>query len=257
MTTIRHGIPTERIRAAEERRGNASNVNVGPSERFVTGVGGAAIIAYGIDRGGLGGAALALLGGTLAYRAINGHCSVYERLGVTTAGKRRTESGQSVHRGVLVRSSFTINRSPEDCYTFWHDFENLPRFMKHLTAVHKIDETHSRWTVTPPVGSPVTWDAEIVTDKPNELIAWRSLERADVANAGSVRFQPAPGNRGTEVSVEINYEAPAGMVGRSLSWLLGQSAQGKIEDDLRRFKQVMETGEVATVDGQTSCRSRR
>jgi uncharacterized membrane protein len=236
--------------------GNASDVNVGPSERVVCGVGGAALVAYGIDRGGWGGATLALLGGALAYRGVTGHCDVYEALGLTTAGKRRTEAGRDVHRGVLVRSSFTINRSPEECYQFWHNFENLPRFMKHVASVQKLDDRRWRWSVRAPMGRTVSWDAEVINDKPNELIAWRTIGRSDVDNAGSVQFRPAPANRGTEVTAEINYEPPAAAAGRSLAWLLGQSPDGKIEDDLRRFKQVMEAGEVATVEGQTTCRAR-
>ena len=161
-----------------------------------------------------------------------------------------------MHKGVLVKKSFTVNRPPEACYAYWRDFKNLPNFMTHLKSVETLDGGRTRWTAKAPVGASVSWVAEVINDKPNELIAWKSVEGADVDNAGSVRFRRAPGDRGTEVTVELNYEPPGGTLGRGIAWLLGEEPDHQVREDLRHFKQVMETGETPTVEGQPSCRGR-
>jgi len=244
-----------RIRDFEETEGNASDVNVGQTERIVCAVAGAAMVVAGLKKQNLAGAALALIGGGLAYRAWTGHCHMYETMGTGTAGKRREGVGSSVHKGVKVQKTYTVQRSPEECYRFWRDFENLPRFMTHLESVRKLSETRSRWTAKAPLGATVSWEAEIITDRPNELIAWRSLEGADVDNAGSVRFRPGPNGQGAEVTVELNYEPPAGMIGAAVAKLFGEEPELQVREDLRRFKQVMEAGEIPTTQGQPSGRS--
>ena len=148
-----------------------------------------------------------------------------------------------------VRKSIIINRPPEELYRFWRDLENLPTFMKHLESVHVTGEGRSHWVAKAPAGTTVEWDAEITEDRPDELIAWRSLEGADVDNAGSVRFERAPGGRGTIVSVEIDYNPPAGVVGSLVAKLFGEEPEQQVQDDLRRFKQFMETGEVVVSEG--------
>ncbi len=243
-----------RIRDLEETEGNASDVNVGQGERIACAIAGTAMVAAGLKKRTPAGIALALIGGGLAYRAYSGHCDLYEATGVRTAGKRREGTGRDVHKGVKVQKSFTIQRSPEDCYRFWHDFENLPRFMTHLKSVQKLDEKRSRWTAKGPLGVSVSWDAEIINDKPNELIAWRSIEGADIDNAGSVRFRPGPNGRGTEVTVELNYDPPAGVIGATIAKLLGEAPELQVREDLRRFKQILEAGEMPTTEGQTSGR---
>src|SRR5205814_3086482 len=135
-----------------------------------------------------------------------------------------------------------------ELYGFWKNFENLPRFMRHLERVQKIDEQRSHWVAKGPAGYSVEWDAEIINDEPGQVIAWRSLAGASVDNAGSVRFVPAPGGRGTEVRVVIDYIPPAGVVGWAVAKLFGREPKQEIAEDLRRFKQKMEMGEVATVE---------
>ncbi len=122
--------------------------------------------------------------------------------------------------------------------------------MLHLQSVQATDATHSHWVVRGPMGSRIEWDAEIFNEKPGELIAWRSVEGSEIDNAGSVRFQKAPADRGTVVTVELNYEPPGGRIGASIAWLFGEEPRIQIEDDLRRFKEIMEAGEIASVDGQ-------
>ncbi|MGA9995186.1 MAG: SRPBCC family protein [Pyrinomonadaceae bacterium] len=148
-----------------------------------------------------------------------------------------------------MKKSIVINGSPEELYQFWHDFENLPRFMKHLESVRVTGDKRSHWVAKAPAGTNVEWDAEITEDQPNELIAWRSLEESDVRNSGSVRFERAPGGRGTRVTVELEYDPPGGVIGAGVAKLFGEEPEQQIYDDLRCVKQVIETGEVVISEG--------
>jgi uncharacterized membrane protein len=148
-----------------------------------------------------------------------------------------------------VIKSVTINRPREEVYEFWRKLENLPRFMKHLKTVRVIGDRRSHWVAAAPAGSSVEWDAEIIAERDNELLAWRSLEGSEIRNEGSVRFKDAPADRGTEVRVELDYEAPGGSAGAMVAKLFGEEPAQQIRDDLRRFKQEIETGEVVRSDG--------
>lgn len=150
--------------------------------------------------------------------------------------------------GVEVKQAITVNSSPEEVYRFWRDFENLPRFMTHLESVRITGDRRSHWVATAPMGTTVEWDAEIVEDEPNRRIAWRSLEGADVESSGSVRFEPARGRPGTEVHVEFQYTPPGGAAGAAVAWLFGEEPSQQVRDDLRRLKQVLETGQIARSD---------
>jgi uncharacterized membrane protein len=199
---------------------------------------------------------LAALGGCLLYRGVTGYCAVYDQLGIRTASRRRIgfKGFGDVHRGILVIKSVTVSKPIEEVYQFWRQFENLPKFMTHLESVAVTDSRHSRWIARGPMGTTVEWEAEIFNEQPNELIAWRSLPGSEIDHAGSVRFRKAPGNRGTEVSVELNYEPPGGRVGAAIAWLFREEPRLQIGDDLARFQQVMEAGEIATVEGQAKGR---
>jgi uncharacterized membrane protein len=148
-------------------------------------------------------------------------------------------------RGIHVVRTLTVNRSPEEVYRFWRAFENLPRFMRHLHEVRTTADRRSHWRARGPAGTTVEWDAAVTADRPGELIEWRSLEGATVENSGSVRFQRGPGGRGTEVRVELRYQPPAGRLGAAVAWAFGESPGQQIREDLRRYKQLMETGEIA------------
>lgn len=161
---------------------------------------------------------------------------------VAAFAARREQQRLARHPGRVVRS-VTVNRPAEELYRFWRDLENLPRVMPHLESVEARGGVTSHWVASGPLGSKVEWDAEIVDDRPNELVAWRSVEGSDVHTAGSVRFEPAPGDRGTEVVVEIDYEVPGGPIGSVVAMLSGEEPKQQVSDALRRFKQVMETGE--------------
>jgi uncharacterized membrane protein len=234
-----------------------SDVNVNQTERWISGLAGGALAVYGLSRRTWGGAVLALVGGTLIARGSTGHCYMYDALGVNTAGADTGNPLVSVPagHGVKVEKSVTVNRPPEEVYRFWRDFQNLPRFMNHLESVSDLGSGRSHWVAKAPAGKTVEWDAEVYNEKENELIAWRSLEGADVDNAGSVRFEPAPEGRGTTVRVTLKYDPPAGKLGSLVAKLWGEEPSQQIEEDLRRFKQVMEAGEIPTTEGQSSGRS--
>jgi uncharacterized membrane protein len=154
--------------------------------------------------------------------------------------------------GVPVEKVVTVNRSAEECYTFWRNLENLPRFMRHLESVEAIDERRSHWVAKAPAGTTVEWDAEITEDRPNQMLAWRTLEGSDIPNSGTVRFEPAPPGRGTILRVSMQYDPPAGQLGAAVAKLFGEEPQQQVADDLRRFKQLLETGEIPTTVGQSA-----
>jgi uncharacterized membrane protein len=169
-----------------------------------------------------------------------------------SAAPGRAERARSA--GIRIQHAITINRPAEELYDFWRDFTNLPRIMDHVESVEVQAGNRSHWKVKGPAGSTVEWDAEITEDRPGELIAWRSLEGADVDNVGSVRFIPAPGDRGTVVKIDLAYDPPAGRVGAAVAKLFGRGPDQEIRSDLRPFKQLMETGEITTTRGQSAGR---
>ena len=156
---------------------------------------------------------------------------------------RRTRAGAPLH----LTASTTVTTSREEVYAFWRRLENLPTFMTHLERVTE-DGTRSRWQAKAPFGR-VAWDAEVVEDVPGERIAWRSTGRTRVPNSGVVRFRPAPGDRGTEIRVELTYRVPGGRAGATVARLLGEDPHQQVEDDLRRAKQVLETGDIVRSAG--------
>lgn len=221
--------------------------NVGDNERVVSGVAGAGLIAYGLSKGGAFGAVMSLLGGGLLYRGATGHCHMYSAMDKTTA----TDSSRSSR--IHVQRSVTIDKSPEELYSFWRNFENLPQFMNHLEAVQVTGEKTSHWKAKAPLGTSVEWDAEVTSDVPNERIGWKSAEIAEVPNSGVVEFR-STSNRGTEVRVTLTYEPPAGYLGSLVAKLFGEEPDIQIWEDLKRFKALMEAGVIPTVKGQTSGR---
>ncbi|MDQ1557467.1 MAG: hypothetical protein QOD32_527 [Pyrinomonadaceae bacterium] len=257
MATSETALTQEQIDRGEAPQGYTRDVNVGEIERWASAIGGGALAVYGLTRGSYGGIALALLGASLVHRGATGHCYAYDAAGVNTAKAEGDNPFVSVEggRGVKVEKSVTINKSPGELYNFWLNFENLPRFMNHLEEVRVTGDGRSHWVAKGPAGTRVEWDAESYNLVENEIIAWRSLEGSQVANAGSVHFTPAPEGRGTEVRVVLKYDPPAGVLGAWVAKLFGEAPEQQIAEDLGRFKQLMEAGETATVTGQTSGRS--
>lgn len=195
------------------------------------------------DRRRIFGAAAAVAGALLidAYAA--------QRMSRSTAG-----AGAERDSGIRIQHAITINRPAQELYDFWRDFTNLPQIMDHLESVEVLEGNRSHWKVKGPAGSTVEWDAEILEDRPGELISWRSLEGADVDNSGTVRFIPMQGDRGTVVKIDLSYDPPAGRVGAAVAKLFRRGPEQEIRSDLRPFKQLMETGEITTTRGQPSGR---
>ncbi|MBN9118498.1 MAG: DUF2892 domain-containing protein [Planctomycetes bacterium] len=191
-----------------------------------------------------------ILGTGLIYRAMTGNCVLYQALGVSTADSTRPQSAIAAGHGTRVDHAVIVNRPASEVYEFWRDLENLPRFMTHLVDVDTTTDGRSHWVAKGPLGLKAEWDAEIVTDVPNKLIAWKSLDGADVDTAGSVHFTELPGDHGTEVRVELKYDPPAGKLGTAVAKLVGRSPEEQVKADMRRFKQIMEAGEVPTTQGQ-------
>ena len=167
---------------------------------------------------------------------------------LTASRQTRSATLSRAFGPIHVLRTITINREPSEVYQFWSDLSNLPRFMAHLESVEVSGRT-SKWRAKGPAGSTISWDAEVVLDRPGECLAWRSVAgTTTVPNRGVVRFNPAPGQRGTEVQVELKYEPPGGVLGASFAKLFGEEPSQQIDGDLRRLKQVLETGEVLHSD---------
>jgi uncharacterized membrane protein len=228
------------------------DINVGGDERIVSMAAGSILAVLGLSRQSLPGLLVAAVGGSLIYRGASGHCHMYRALGIDTAHGGQAQPTDYFENGIHVEQAFTINQPAHDLYAFWHDFENLPRIMTHLRSVTVLGDRRSHWVANAPgiAGGKVEWDAEIINDEPDTVIAWRSLPGADVDNAGSVRFAPALGDRGTEVRVVLDYIPPAGRVGKWVAKLFGEEPAQQIREDLRRFKRFVEVGEIPTTDGQ-------
>jgi uncharacterized membrane protein len=167
----------------------------------------------------------------------------------------RSESATS-DRGIRLTKTIMINRPPEELYRFWRDFQNLPRFMKNLESVQVTGDKRSHWVAKGPAGKRIEWDADMTEDRPNQLIAWRSLGDSDVHHSGSVEFRSASGRRGTIVKVQMQYDPPGGVIAATMAKLFGQAPEQQVQEDLRRFKQIMETGEIVTTEGQPAGRAR-
>jgi uncharacterized membrane protein len=192
-------------------------------------IGGGAIALLGLSRRSKAGIAVAASGGLLAY------------LGAQAGTQRE----------IIARSSMLVNCSLEEAYRFWRNFENLPQFMRHLHSVAVLDGNRSRWIANGPLGTRIEWEAEIVDDRPNEVIAWRSLPESEILVDGIVKFSTATGNRGTLITPIITYTPPAGAIGHAVAKLLSKDPSFLMRQDLRRFKALIETGEIPTTEGQT------
>jgi uncharacterized membrane protein len=245
MTSINNGTVHDESWENLRRPGRGDNsVNVGKTERLISGLAAAAVAVVALRRKRLR-PLLFPLAANLVSRAVTGRCPVNRAIGRNSARGGRVSSVASVRRGegIKVEKGIIVNRPAAEVYRFWRNFENLPRFMDHLESVTVIDETRSHWVAKAPVGTKVEWDATVHNEIEEELIAWRSLPGADVNNAGSVHFTPT-GEGSTEVVVVLSYEPPAGKLGAAVAKLLGEEPSEQVEDDLRRFKQVMEASEV-------------
>ncbi|HHX66286.1 MAG TPA: DUF2892 domain-containing protein [Chloroflexi bacterium] len=230
----------------------ASRVNIGPVERWLSLITGAALFFYWMRRSYRN--FLWLAGsGLLVYRGLTGHSYLY-----TLMGRRREMMPRlAPRRGLYIHDTITINRPVDDVYYNWRNLRNLPRIMSHLQSVTPEEDGRSHWVVRAPGPIPVTmeWDAEIVEERENELLRWQSRPGSDVDAYGELRFREAPGGRGTELELELSYDPPGGVVTTStFGKMFNKATEYQIMEDLRSFKRVLETGEVPTTEGQPSGR---
>ncbi len=252
-TQLTRTAPSRALPAPERPRRRPPEANVGDAERGASIAAGSILALFGAARRSLPGLIAAGIGGALIYRGATGRCAAYEKLGIDTAhdGLEGTEEALA-RRGIRVEQAFLIQKSPEELYRFWRDFRNLPTVLTHVESVKTLPDNLSRWTVRAPLlaGGRVEWDAEIVRDEPNSLIAWRSLPDSQVKTAGEIRFARALGDRGSEVRVHLEYLPPAGKLGHWAATLFGHSPWKLVREDLRSFKRLMELGEIPTVERQ-------
>jgi uncharacterized membrane protein len=207
-------------------------------ERWATALGGAALLVWGASRLSKdrhpASAALAMTGAGFLLRST----------------RSDTRSRLAGARGIVVEQSFAINRPAGELYDFWADLAQLPRIMPELLSVRMLDHRRSHWVARGPVGWRTEWYADIINEIPDELIAWRTIEGSDLVSAGSIHFEPGPAGRGTTVRVRLQYDPPGGKLGAALAWAFGDSPAQVLREGLRRFKRLMETGEIPTTDGQ-------
>jgi uncharacterized membrane protein len=237
----------------EEVHDYTAHQNVGMIERAASVTAGAALLGVAAKRVNPAVTLLSSLAGfTLVYRGATGHCPFYATIGVSTAAESDADRSTSVAygHGIRVEQAVTIQKPVDELFRFWRKIENLPLFMDHLEKVEAIDDKRSHWTAVGPAGSRIEWDAEIINEVENELIGWRSLEGADVDHAGSVHFKPLPADRGTEVRVILRYDPPAGKLGSLVARLFAEEPSQQVSSDLRRLRQILESGEEPSVEGQ-------
>jgi uncharacterized membrane protein len=244
MTSTHDGVGSGGWELQRSRDGR-DGINVGRTERWISGLAGLVLVGFGLRRKQLRSVLLPL-GGSLIARGVTGRCPLNRALGRNSALDRaRTSPVASLGpgQGTRVEQTVTIHRQREDLFRFWRNFENLPRFMDNLESVRVLDAGFSHWVAKGPAGTRVEWNAEIHNEIENELIAWRSLPGSEVDHAGSVHFTPTA--NGTEVRVILRYSPPAGKLGSAVAKLGGEDPERQVVDDLRRLKQVMEPGEFS------------
>ncbi|WP_018478564.1 SRPBCC family protein [Pontibacter roseus] len=214
----------------------SSHINVSVPERTLSAVGGAALALVGLRQSGGAGLAMALAGGALLFRGISGFCFLNKAIG------RDTGDGKDIALDII--QTITVERPRTEVYQFWRMLENLPRFMEHLESVRQDGPQRSHWKAKIPGGiGTVSWDADIISERENELIVWKSLPNSDIDNAGEVRFADSPDGHGTIVQAVISYSPPAGSVGGLAAKMLNPMLKSMVEKDLRYFKRFMETGQ--------------
>lgn len=232
-----------------------STINVRQTERWVSTLGGAALLVAGARRfaGERPGQAalLSAVGASLMWRGQSGHSRVYELTGINTADRRESTNARLLgRRAEHAEVAVSIAKRPDELYRVWRRFENLPQFLPNVTAVEPIDHRTSRWTGRGPGRKRVQWVSRLVNDVPNELIAWTTVDADDFASTGSIRFLPEPGGRGTIVSATLQYNLTGGKVGTAIATVFGKEPSQVLHEGLRRFKQIMEAGEAPTTTGQ-------
>ncbi len=227
--------------------------NVSGLERAVSVSVGGFLVLNAIRKRTVGSIAGAALGADLLYRGIGGHCQLYDALGIH-AGRERKRGQGTEKSAPEVHAAITIGRSPDELYTFWRDQQNLPRIHGHFAEVTPIDDTKSHWRIHSPLEASFEWDSILTKQEAGREISWESLPGTQFPNQGSVQFRPAPGALGTEVRLWTKFEPPLGAAGRLAAKALRSVPRAITENTLRRFKSLVETGEIPTLANNPSGR---
>ena len=228
-----------------------SALNLTRVDRLGYVVGGVALIAWALTRPSLARSSAAGVGGWLLYQAATGRNPMFTPLGIrVNRAPAETDAGETI----VVEETIAIARPRTEVYRFWRRLENLPRIAPQLQSVEQLDEARSRWLVKGPRGGMLEWESEITRDEPDRELAWRMTRGEKLSHFGSVLFQDAPGGRGTAVKVHLEYVPPAGSLGTAIARVMGHSPQRVVAETLRRLRQLLETGEIATTEGQPSAR---
>lgn len=220
--------------------------NVSEAGRIGSLLAGAGLAFYGLHRGSWLGTASVMIGASLLHRGWTGYCAAYDRLGINEHDASQPRPGVRAQHGQKVVASILIQRDRRDIYDFWRNLENLPRVIGHLQSVTAIDEKRSRWVAAAPLGQSLSWEAEIINDRPGELIAWQSLPGAQVDTAGSVHLNESASGTGTEVVVSLKYDPPGGQFTDRFAQLFGVSLEDHLRDGLLDLKRTLEASSTAT-----------
>lgn len=230
------------------RRDGASNV--ARAERLASTLGGGLLALAGARRGGVGGAVLGLAGAALVHRGATGHCTVYERLGVSTAEEAPRGGGTlRVARPsdrLRAESTVTVARPAEELYAAWRDFANLPRFMERVERVTIRPDGRMRWTVSAPMGRTLEWDAVVTDERPGEYVAWATVEGADLPSRGAAWFEPIGHGTTTEVRLVMEFDPPMGIVGQAVAGVFAAVPEEMVRRSLHAFRDLAEAGALST-----------
>lgn len=210
-------------------------MNVGDTERVLSGIAGFGILAGALRSRGFSRWSLLVAGAALLARSWSGYCPWYRS---QQLDRRHPASGVPGNRGIKIESAIEVRRSPEVLFQFWRDLEQLPQVVRQLASVKQYSSRRSHWRISYPLGQTIEWDAEIINEEAPDMIAWRSLPGAVVPNAGSVWFEPT--QFGTRVKVTLEFDPPAGKVGALLAEIAGASPETQLAEALANFKQFAE-----------------
>jgi uncharacterized membrane protein len=222
-----------------EAPSSSKPINVHEGERILSVASGALVLLCALDRRPLGALTGFLIGGGLVYRGLTGHCQLYGKLGISTVPDPEMR-GVAAQHGERLERQLVIQAPPEKVYKFWRELSNLPSVLTHVSSVVQLDERHSRWQAETPLGTTLEWQAEIIRDEPNRLIAWQSLPGGSLSTAGSVKFE-AQGSSQTRLTLNMKYDPPGGKVGVWIAKAFGVDLLTELNDDLCAFKQRMES----------------
>ena len=234
-------------------RPRGSAVNVGPVQRGASVVAGGTLLALGLRRRTLRGTLVALAGADLLYRGATGYCHALAALGIGTANR---DSGRGARAdAVEIQRSITVQRSRDEVYRRWRDPQSQRRLWTHFAEITDSTDESAHWRVHAPLGRTLEWETRIAEERASALIRWESTG-GDLPNEGTVEFRDAPGELGTEITLRVRFDPPAGVLGGATTRLLDDPPKLVLAKTLRRFKSLVESGEIPSTDSNPSARER-